>query len=117
MFLGNIVFHDPKEFADPHVSDGLKVISNESMDFNDPKEFDDPQVFNDPKGISIGSVGSDNPKFYCDIFIFDGLFFDAGSKTGSQVPSRARPMYMNTGQSCATTHLFAHRGKCRATYH
>ena len=42
MFLGNIVFHDPKEFADPHASDGLKVVSNESMDFNDPKEFDDP---------------------------------------------------------------------------
>ena len=26
--------------------DGLKVISNESMDLNDPKEFDD-QVFSD----------------------------------------------------------------------
>ena len=24
-------------------SDGLRVISNESMDFNDPKEFDDPR--------------------------------------------------------------------------
>ena len=43
MFLGNFVFHDPKEFACPLVSDGLKVISNESMDFNDPKEFDDPR--------------------------------------------------------------------------
>ena len=56
MFLGNIVFHDPKEFADPHISDGLKVISNESMDFNDAKEFDDPQVFGDPKEILIGST-------------------------------------------------------------
>ena len=65
MFWGNIVFHDPKEFACPLVSDGLKVISNESMDFNDPKEFDDPQV---------GSVCFDNQKFYCGIFIFDGLF-------------------------------------------
>ena len=27
--------------------DGLKVISNESMDLNDPKEFDDPQLFHD----------------------------------------------------------------------
>ena len=52
MFLGNSVFHDPKEFACPLVSDGLKVISNESMDFNDPKEFDDPQVFGDPKNFN-----------------------------------------------------------------
>ena len=37
---GNIVFDDPKEFDDPQVSDGLKVISNESMGFNDSKEFD-----------------------------------------------------------------------------
>ena len=56
-----------------------------------------PQAFNDPKGISIGSMGSDNPKFYGDISIFDGLVFDGGSKTGSNVPSRARPMYMDTG--------------------
>ena len=76
-----------------------------------------PQAFNDSKGISIGSMDFDNPKFYSDISIFDGLVFDGGSKTGSQVPSRARPMYTDTGQSCVTTHLFAHRGKCRATYH
>ena len=37
---GNIVFDDPTEFDDPQVSDGLKVISNESMGFNDPKKFD-----------------------------------------------------------------------------
>ena len=36
---GNIVFDDPKEFDDPPASDGLKVISNESMGFNDSKEF------------------------------------------------------------------------------
>ena len=45
---GNIVFDDSKEFVDSQVSDGLKVISNESMGFNDPKELDDTQVFNDP---------------------------------------------------------------------
>ena len=41
---GNIVFDDPKEFDDPQVTDGLKVISKKSMAFNDPKVFDDPQV-------------------------------------------------------------------------
>ena len=46
----NIVFDDPKEFYDPQVSDGLKVISNDCLDFNDPKKFDDPQVFDYPKG-------------------------------------------------------------------
>ena len=39
---GNIVFDDPKEFDDRQVSDGLKVISNESMGFNDTQVFDDP---------------------------------------------------------------------------
>ena len=39
---GNIVFDDAKEFDDPQVSDGLRVISNDCMDFNDPKKFDDP---------------------------------------------------------------------------
>ena len=73
MFLGNIVFHDPKEFADPHVSDDLKVISNENMNFNDPKELDDPQVFGDPKEISIGSMDFDNSKVCGDASIFDGL--------------------------------------------
>ena len=66
---------DPKEFDDPHVADGRKFISNESMDFKDPKEFDDPQAFNDPKEISIGSVDFDNPKDYSDTSIYDGLFF------------------------------------------
>ena len=33
------VFDDSKEFHGPQVSNGLKVISNESMDFNDPKKF------------------------------------------------------------------------------
>ena len=41
----NIVFHVPKEFDDPQVSDGLEVISNESMDLKDLKESDDAQVF------------------------------------------------------------------------
>ena len=62
----NIVFDDPKEFDDPQVSDGLKVISNGSKDFNDPKELDDPQLFDDPKGISFGSMDFDNPKVYSD---------------------------------------------------
>ena len=75
-------FADPKKIDDPQAFDGLKVISNESMDLNDPKEFDDPQVFDDPKGISIGSMNFDNPKsmmippssmVYGDISIFDGL--------------------------------------------
>ena len=39
---GTIDFDDPKEFVDPQVSDGLRVISNYCMDFNDPKNFDDP---------------------------------------------------------------------------
>ena len=34
---GIFVFDDPKEFDDPQAFDGLKVLSNESMDFNDPK--------------------------------------------------------------------------------
>ena len=46
---GNIVFDDAKEFDDPQVSDGRKVISSESMDFNASKEFDDPQVFDGRK--------------------------------------------------------------------
>ena len=64
IFNGNNVFGDPKWFDDPQVSDGQKVISDESMDFNDPKELDDPQVFDDSKGISIGSMDFDNPKVY-----------------------------------------------------
>ena len=35
------------------ISDGQKIISNESVDLNNPKEFNDPQVFDDPKGISM----------------------------------------------------------------
>ena len=69
----NIALDDPKEFDDPEVSYGLKVISNESMDLNDPKEFDDPRVFDDPKGISIGSMDFDNPKVNGNTSIFDGL--------------------------------------------
>ena len=57
----NIALDDPKEFDDPEVSDGLKVISNESMEFNDPK------------GISIESMNFDNPKVYGDTSIYDGL--------------------------------------------
>ena len=38
---GNMVFDYQKEFADPQVTDGPKVISNESMDFHDPRDFDD----------------------------------------------------------------------------
>ena len=38
---GNMVFDYQKEFYYPQVSDGPKVISNESMDFNDPRDFDD----------------------------------------------------------------------------
>ena len=34
---GNIVFDDPKDFDDLLVSDGVKVISNESMDFKDTR--------------------------------------------------------------------------------
>ena len=75
MFLGNIVFHDPKEFACPLVSDGLKVISNESMDFNDPKEFDDPQVFDDPKGTSIGSMNLIIQKSSFPMVLFVCLWF------------------------------------------
>ena len=40
---GKIVLDDPKEFDDNQVSDGLKVISNESMDFSYPKELYDPK--------------------------------------------------------------------------
>ena len=60
---------DPQEFYDPKVYDGLKDISNESMDFNDPKEFDDP------KGILIGSIDFYNLRIYCDLTIFDSLVF------------------------------------------
>ena len=35
---GNIVFDDAKEFDDPHVSDSLTIIFNESMDLNDPED-------------------------------------------------------------------------------
>ena len=49
---------DRQEFDDPKVYDGLKDISNESMDFNDPKEFDDP------KGILIGSIDFHNLIIY-----------------------------------------------------
>ena len=59
---------DPQEFDDPKVYDGLKDISNESMDFNDPKEFDDP------KGILIGSIDFYNLRIYCDLAIFDSFF-------------------------------------------
>ena len=58
----------------PQVSDGLKIISNESIDLNDPKEFDDPQVFDDPKGFSIGSMDLDNPKVYGNTCILVGPF-------------------------------------------
>ena len=72
-FQIRIVVHDLKRIDDPHVSDGLKAISNESMDFNDPKEFDDPHVFGDPKEISMGSMAFDNPKVCGDTSIFYGL--------------------------------------------
>ena len=72
-FQGNISFDDPKEFDELQVADGLKLISNESMDFIDPMEFDDPQAFDNPMGNSFGSMDFDNPKVYCDTSIFDGL--------------------------------------------
>ena len=62
-----------KEFDELQVADGLKLISNESMDFIDPMEFDDPQAFDNPMGNSFGSMDFDNPKVYCDTSIFDGL--------------------------------------------
>ena len=74
-FQIKIVVLDLKRIDDPHVSDGLKAISNESMDFNDPKEFDDPQVLDDLKEISIGSMDFDNQKVCGDISIFEGLVF------------------------------------------
>ena len=40
-----MVFDYQKEFDDPQVSDGLEVISNESMDLKDLKESDDAQVY------------------------------------------------------------------------
>ena len=60
----SIDFDYPKEFDDPQIFEGLKVISNESMDLNDPNKFDDPHVFDDSKGILIGSLDFDNPKVY-----------------------------------------------------
>ena len=68
-----IVVYDLKRIDDPHVSHGLKVNSNESIEINDPKEFDDPQVLDDLKEISIGSMDFDNPKVYGDTSI-SGLF-------------------------------------------
>ena len=43
-----MVFDGSRELDDPQVPDGLKVISNESMDFSDIKEFNDPHflIFN-----------------------------------------------------------------------
>ena len=64
-----------KEFDELQVADGLKLISNESMDFIDPMEFDDPQAFDNPMGNSFGSMDFDNPKVYCDTSIADGLVF------------------------------------------
>ena len=70
-------FDDSEKFNDSQVSDGPKVMSNESMDFNDPKEFDDILVSPDPRGISIGSMDFDNPKVDVDKFILDGLDYVA----------------------------------------
>ena len=74
MICDLIVFPIEIVFHDLSWSDGLRVISNKSMDFNDPKEFFPgirwSQVFDE---ISIVGMDFDSPKVYGYTSISDGL--------------------------------------------